>query len=824
MWFRDALRAAVCTAGLVLSAAFPVFSEQPLSAAPPASHRAARLPRFARAVIHFSLIDAVTGRAIPGYERIAQDVSFSKEMFTARSLDLRATIDRRVEVGSVLFRNESRGAVRIRNRRPFRWMQDDDRRAAAWHPEAGEHILTVIPFSRHDGRGRSGLPQRLRFTIEEDEYSGDPPATPIPVPTGVLPFPTPTPSVTPPPDDESPVKVWANDGGDKVARDELRYSARGPSAVTNSLWDGVSVNLFGAHNEIISFNLVIEAPRRNLEQLSVVFDRLDGPGGAQIASRAAADDALFDYRGRNIELFYTRYLQIRGLSRLGYETYDERHIPARLRRPYSGSSGTGGWEDRPDHDRFYPDIAVPYEKVQRFDVSQGNSQSIWVDIYLPKTLPVGLFQGSISIYEGAGLAKEIPVTLKVRNFVLPDIPAAKTMLYLGYPDINMRYLGYGYAQSNGDEQLITAIRNRHFQMAHRHKISLIDANDDYGASSDRPSPGWIPRLSGALFQAEQGYEGPGAGVGNGVFSIGTYGSWNWRTDTEMRSHSDAWVRWFDNNSPGTDYFLYLIDEVYDFAKIRGWAQTINNNPGPGSRLVSFATVAAPLAFANAPDLDQPCSTGGIGLPEQWQVAANYYTSRSDKRFCFYNGRRPQSGSFMTDDDGIALRQLPWAQYKLGVQRWFYWESTYYNNFQAGAGQTNVFQQARTFGGASGTDSVLGETGWNYSNGDGVLFYPGTDKLFPQDSYGLRGPIASLRLKHWRRGIQDVDYIMLASQVNPQAAREIVNALVPKALWEYGVNNAADPTWVLTDISWPIDPSQWEEGRRRLADIIERAGG
>ena len=34
-------------------------------------------------------------------------------------------------------------------------------------------------------------------------------------------------------------------------------------------------------------------------------------------------------------------------------------------------------------------------------------------------------------------------------------------------------------------------------------------------------------------------------------------------------------------------------------------------------------------------------------------------------------------------------------------------------------------------------------------------YPGTDKIFKKQSYGIRGPIASLRLKFWRRGIQDV---------------------------------------------------------------------
>jgi hypothetical protein len=54
-------------------------------------------------------------------------------------------------------------------------------------------------------------------------------------------------------------QVWANDGGDKVARDELRAAAE-PSAVHNSVWDGTTISLFGARNEVVAFNLVLEAP------------------------------------------------------------------------------------------------------------------------------------------------------------------------------------------------------------------------------------------------------------------------------------------------------------------------------------------------------------------------------------------------------------------------------------------------------------------------------------------------------------------------------------------------------------------------------------
>ena len=87
---------------------------------------------------------------------------------------------------------------------------------------------------------------------------------------------------------------------------------------------------------------------------------------------------------------------------------------------------------------------------------------------------------------------------------------------------------------------------------------------------------------------------------------------------------------------------------------------------------------------------------------------------------------------------------------------------------------------------------------------------------------MMGPFASLRLKHWRRGIQDVDYLTLAAAIDPARTVQIVDSLIPRILWEVGVTESEDPTWVLADISWSTDPDVWEAARAELADIIESA--
>jgi len=621
-------------------------------------------------------------------------------------------------------------------------------------------------------------------------------------------------------------QIWANEGGDKVTRDEL-WATNDPNAVHNSVWDGTAISLFGARNEVVAFNLVLEAPTTAATDVTVSLSLMTGPGGASITTVPAAGNGLFNYVGRNIELFYVRYLEIKGISTdlffQGYD-YDERHIAKRCRRSYDDESGegTGDWEDRPCHNKFYPDIAVPLELHTPFSITAGTNQSIWGDITIPKTVPAGVYSGTIAISEDGVPTWQIPISLQVYDFALPDLPGARTMLSVCGECINDRYLGEEYPEPGTPVYTQSLeLADRHFQLAHRHKISLIDGTDEELEGMD---DAWVDRLSGDLFTAARGYDGAGVGVGNNVYSIGTYGSWSWQggTQADMWTNTDAWVTWFEGQAfaTPTDYFLYLIDESDDYAQIEEWAGWINNNPGPGQRLMSLATIALPTAAVNTPALDIPTAWISVGITDEWQSAADAYQAAPDKRAYLYNGTRPATGSFAIEDEGVALRVLAWAQYKKKIDRWFYWDSAYYDNYQGNTGQTNVFQDAQTYGDNDGFDAVLGYTGWNYLNGDGVLMYPGTDTRYPADSYGVSGPFASLRLKLWRRGIQDVDYLRMAEVISPTRTAEIVDALIPKVLWEYGVSDPEDPTWLLTDISWSIDPDDWEKARAELARIIE----
>src|SRR5204863_198435 len=116
---------------------------------------------------------------------------------------------------------------------------------------------------------------------------------------------------------------------------------------------------------------------------------------------------------------------------------------------------------RPDHDRHYPDIAVPLELAPSVAIAANQSQLIWVDVDVPPNAPAGIYSSTINVSSAGTIIAAIPVTLTVRNFTLPAQPTAKTMVDLGYSDINLRYVGQQYPNPGTASDLTSQlVRNR----------------------------------------------------------------------------------------------------------------------------------------------------------------------------------------------------------------------------------------------------------------------------------------------------------------------------------------------------------------------------
>jgi len=95
-------------------------------------------------------------------------------------------------------------------------------------------------------------------------------------------------------------------------------------------------------------------------------------------------------------------------------------------------------------------------------------------------------------------------------------------------------------------------------------------------------------------------------------------------------------------------------------------------------------------------------------------------------------------------------------------------------------------------------------------GNGVLVYPGNQ----MDKIGfakIPGPIPSMRLKTWRRGLQDAELFFLAEQNNPTDARKLIRSMIPEALAE-----------ARGDASWSGKPADWINFKQSLLEIASQS--
>ena len=187
-----------------------------------------------------------------------------------------------------------------------------------------------------------------------------------------------------------------------------------------------------------------------------------------------------------------------------------------------------------------------------------------------------------------------------------------------------------------------------------------------------------------------------------------------------------------------------------------------------------------------------------------------------ERVWLYASYRPFTPADATDEYGIAWRVKAWVGHHRDIPRWFTWESTHYYDNSNEVWHTEPYRRKNVWADPIGFSRDWGggvpcpqDTG----NGDGILFYPGQDALFPEEDRDYPGPVSSIRMKMYRRGIQDVEYMWLAEQAGHAAqVQSILDAALPADMWDA----PAQPTWSNAN-------ADYDAVRRQFADLIEGGG-
>src|SRR5262249_125144 len=103
---------------------------------------------------------------------------------------------------------------------------------------------------------------------------------------------------------QSVARIWAINDGEKVERDDRNH----PQKTSNSVWDGRRIKLFGGRNEIIAFQIIVEADGKGIEKLAATMRELKLKGGSAKIEYAPPGSDPSQSVGRPIQIFSVNYM------------------------------------------------------------------------------------------------------------------------------------------------------------------------------------------------------------------------------------------------------------------------------------------------------------------------------------------------------------------------------------------------------------------------------------------------------------------------------------------------------------------------------------
>lgn len=575
--------------------------------------------------------------------------------------------------------------------------------------------------------------------------------------------------------------AWAVGDGEKVFRNDENH----PSKNGNNIWDGNAIRLKGLYNEVLAFQLIIEAEKTGVKAVEI---SVTAPVERKTGKVIGGTTLKYGPQG-TIEVFSEHYLNVTNATHPNWFYGSAASAPKKMTGwipdaliPEDAMPGMGG---------FPLNIPAVENKDKHFHDHLSQNQGFWIDIHMPrdqKNFPPGVYYGSVKVLQAGATCKEFPLELTLLPFYLPEENQTNVWLYSSdlkpyFPDMS---------QENIDNMI-------KFE-AHRHRVNMSGGFSVNTAPFNRERMDqYKAYLDGSAFTPGNGYNGPGEGTGEKIFPIAMYGgNALGNTEAEVWRESDLWVSWFNKNAPEIKYFWYIIDEpgpaVFPWIMERsGW---LKNNPGIGKTLPVFTTSHFQEALSE--HIDIWAAYDGVDLEKLPSI------KKKGGDYWFYNGNRPRIGSVILEGAAVDYRVNSWILYKYGISQWFVWETTHWkHNHQGPKGNLhqNIFIKPLTF---INDDMEFG-------NGDGVLFYPGRMPFYPEQDRGLNQLLPSIRLKNIRRGQQDAAIMWMAEQkAGRDRVLKLISTIVPKAMSEVDMKDK---------VQWSENGSDYDKVRDELINLL-----
>jgi len=534
----------------------------------------------------------------------------------------------------------------------------------------------------------------------------------------------------------------------------MRATPTGPLAGTSA------VEIAGARGETESFQVVVTGVDEKLEGVTASLDPLRQAGGPSLPETS-------------LELFRVAWVPVRHSSpraTVAPGLIADALIP--FKDPYTGEPvREPRWSDaKPDGPRF---------GATGFALWPDHHQALWVDVRIPRDAAPGVYEGVLRVTAKNASPAKIPVRLTVWDFTLPEGPTHEN-----------HFGGFGrlraYHRLENDPEKYIRLEERYIAMLAAHRLNPPLPNRLWPKPEANGTVVFDPAADQKFSEFVARYHVTDFPVPRAPFRdvLG-----------EHRSQAINFYRtvfaYLEKHGWAKRAYLYMLDEPNDsraYERVRQLGALVHEAAPRLRRLVveqpytedpawgvldGAVDIWCPLfGFIDAASIERVRAQGNSvwSYTALVQPAPSYHPQ--------YEQVKDDNPPYWELDFPVtAYRIAPWLNRRYDITGLLYWATVYW-----GSPDRNPWD----------------EPGFRLQwNGEGALFYPGNEA-------GIEGPVASVRLKCLRDGMEDYEYFVLLEQLGGKA---LVDNLV----------RTAAPTWG----QWQQSPDALPKLRRQLAEAILR---
>ena len=566
---------------------------------------------------------------------------------------------------------------------------------------------------------------------------------------------------------EKGIKLTALNSMQRIGQNQKPYGAS-------------KVELKSAKNEVESFQIVVSALKENIRIVKAEISDLIEKDGSKIGKD-------------NIKLFRAEYVRVRRptpRAELPPGLYTDPLVP--FINPVTGKPIEPKGELRKIERWGEPRTVVGYEMYAvPFEVANGQNQPIWVDVYVPKDTPAGMYNGTFKVTAAGNISGEIPVALTVWDFTLPDGPTHRN--HFG----NFRNITR-YFDVKPETERFKEIEMRYGLAMAEHRINppiprslLPEVNDDGSlniiAERHKALKEFIDRFCVTDFEIPRA---PFASLPRSTLKS----DYKYISPADREKAKRYYREFYDylkQNGWQKRAYLYMLDEPnlkenYEQVLVLG-------------QLVHEAVPDLKCLVVEQPYPQDPCwpdidPAVDIWCP-QWALidskTINEKIAHGDEVWSYtalvqpskiyhiaYQQTKDFDPPYWHIDRPLTVYRVPtWINYQYNITGLLYWSTV-----------TTVIDPW--------ANPAFSHSGRHF-NGGGFLFYPGVP-------CGIDGPVSSMRLKNLRDGMEDYEYFAILERL---AGKETVKKIV----------SIIAPNWW----NFSKDPDEFLAAREKIAEQILR---